>query len=133
MDKKKTTKILWIIFALILIAIIVYFVVNHFKGTIKLNKLDNSGGSTPVKNNALGGFSDTVNTSRILHKGDTGNTVSGLQKAINSKIITGGFVLHTLQVDGIYGPLTEDAIKEISNSQLQSGFDNVSIDNINAL
>ena len=117
--------------AAIMIAYIIYVIYKHKKSSVKVNTAGSSIASSSLVIPSM--YSDVVDPAKILHKNDTGNTVEALQKAINSQITSQGLQEKPLDVDGIFGPLTEDAVDSVSNSQLQSGLDNVSVNAVNSL
>lgn len=120
-NKKRNKNILIgvLIFAAVAGIIIYWYIKNKNETPINLNN------NAPTTNNQTpAGFTDVIDNSKILKKGDTGNTVKKFQEIINTKLPATSTPIVT---DGAFGSATDAALKIASNNVLSSANNNASI------
>lgn len=113
---------LWVLLFIVLIGIIIYFYLKYKNENPPVINLDGNPNSqaTPT---------DSIDKNKILVKGNRGNTVLALQKAINAKIIQYGLTtaIPVIAEDKIFGNETNNALNKLTFQVYNSENGNVSV------
>lgn len=120
---KPNTKILILAIIIITVIVLIYLIYKYYqkKNLIPINN---------TNTNTLGGYTDTVDKSKILRVEDASNSVIELQKVINAKLTFNNSSTTKLVLDGFFGPLTNSALKEVTNNTISSELNNTSINSV---
>ena len=119
--EKQNKKIL-IVFIVIAIIIIGFYLYKYFN--LPKNTLDKDGKLIPS-------FSDSLDLNKTISFGEKSNNVSRLQTEINILIDKFKYPISKLSVDGSFGNKTAEALKIVSNNQLNGS--NVTINKVISL
>ena len=118
---KQNTKILILAIIIITVIVLIYLIYKYYQKK-NLIPIDNTNTNT-----SGGGYTDTVDKSKILKLNDASNSVIELQKVINAKLTFNNSNTTKLVLDGVFGPLTNSALKEVTNNTISSELNNASI------